>query len=250
MSFEKLAESVELTVEYTTRGTLAIGAGKEPAYSASEQPIVKIGGEPVIPGSSLKGALRSATEAILSQAGLKVCVPEAAIPKEKTKGDHGQAYAKQIGRKAPCFPSDPCPVCQIFGAATLSGRAFFLDARPKEGTNINLIERSHVALTRDSRAAAGGKLMQLEAVDAGAVFKGAIRLINPEPWQVGALLASLESLNLLGLGGRKTAGYGELEIHVTKIERKTMIDGMWQMAEAKLDYASEFKQFVASGAQK
>jgi len=206
MVFEKLSEIIELKVEYTAKGALAIQTGGSPAFSAMERPVIMIGGKPVIPGSSLKGSLRSLLEATLSSEGVRVCLPEAAIPQEEMRNK--KDYARRLGREVPCDPSKGkvCPVCEIFGAASLSGRAIFLDARAVG--KVALIERNHVAITRDTKAAAGGKLMQVQAVDAGTVFQGIIRIINPEPWQVGALMQTLDNLSLLGLGSKKTAGYG------------------------------------------
>lgn len=227
MNFEKLAQLNDIEIEFTARSSLAIHAGKETAFEAVEAPVIKIGGKPVIPGSSLKGALRSTLEALLAQEGVAVCVPDAAIPKsERDKVE----YARRIGRIPACRVEHPCPICQIFGTTAgrqgLSGRALFLDAKIL-GEPITA-ERTHVAITRDTRSQAGGKLMSSEVVDAGAKFAGTIRLINPEAWQIGALLRALETVQLLGIGSKKTAGYGELETRVNEIVVRTLENGGWK----------------------
>lgn len=229
MNFEKLAQLIDIKVDYITRSSLAIHAGKDTAFEATESPVVKIGSKPVIPGSSLKGVLRSTLEAILAQDGVEVCVPDAAIPNTFRREDHAR-YAQGIGRKAACQIDRPCPVCQIFGTTAgrqgLSGRALFLDA--KVLGEATLTERTHVAITRDTRSQAGGKLMSSETVDAGAKFAGTIRLINPEPWQVGAILRALETMAYLGVGSKKTAGYGELDVRVVEIIARKMEQGEWK----------------------
>ncbi len=232
MNFQKLTQVTDIEVEYVARSSLAVHAGKETAFEATESPVVKIGGRPVIPGSSLKGALRSTLEALLAQEGAEVCVPDAAVP--STERDR-EAYARKIGRKAACRVEQPCSVCEIFGTTAgrqgLSGRALFLDAKPVGEPT--LIERTHVAITRDTRSQAGGKLMSFEAVDAGAKFAGVIRVINPEAWQIGALLRALQTVQLLGIGSKKTAGYGELDIRVSQISARTLANGEWKQASAK-----------------
>ena len=122
MAFEKLREIIELDVEYTTKSALAISAGKQPA-EVVESPVIKLAGMPVIPGSSLKGALRSTLEAMLAQQGVKVCVPFAAIPKG-IRGDEQRRkeYLAKLGRLEPCQDiENPCPICAIFG--TIGGQA-------------------------------------------------------------------------------------------------------------------------------
>lgn len=249
MSFEKLSDLIELKLAFETLGSLAIKAGDQP-QTLADSPVIRIGGEPAIPGSSMKGALRSSLEALLSAKGTLVCVPATAIPNQIKRDRQEAQYLKQIGRKSPCAPNaaDICPVCLVFGTVGgsqgLSGSAVFLDARLADKFSPEIVpERTHVAITRDTRSQSGGALVTMETVDAGVKFAGAIRLINPEPWQVGAILQAIEWLRQLGIGSKKTAGYGQLEIDVSSIERKTLAGGKWQVATLTQD---EFLQaFVA-----
>ncbi len=252
MNFEKLAQLIDIEVEYVARSSLAIHAGKDTAFEATESPVVKIGSKPVIPGSSLKGVLRSTLEAILAQEGVEVCVPDAAIPNTVERGKEAD-YARSIGRKTACRVNQLCPVCQIFGTTAgrqgLSGRALFLDAKVL-GEAI-LTERTHVAITRDTRSQAGGKLMSSEAVDAGAKFAGTIRLINPEPWQVGAVLRALETMQYLGVGSKKTAGYGELDVRVIEILARKMDKGEWKQSTVQqAEFLQAFSTQIAQMARR
>jgi len=239
MSFQKLERIIDIHVTYTTKGALAISAGAQPAEIV-ESPVIKLGGRPVIPGSSLKGALRSTLESMLAQAGERVCVPFAAIPMSIRRDRRKlQEYLAQIGRLEPCEDiENPCPVCSIFGTvggrAGLMGRAIVLDATTEEG-QYELIERSHVAIMRDTKSQSEGSLMTIEAVDAGSVFHGAIRLVNPEDWQVGAVVRALEGVAKLGIGGKKTAGYGALEIEIGPLILTRFENGEWREEEVSLD---------------
>lgn len=239
MAFEKLKEIYEIEVEYTTKGSLAILAGREGAFTVIEQVVTLVGGKPVIPGSSLKGATRSTLESILSEKGERVCVPLSAIPREFSKNP--EEYAKKIGRIPPCEPrkKEPCPVCKIFGAADLAARAMFMDARPISEPTIT--DRTHVAITRDNKAAAEGKLMQVQTIDAGARFQGIIRIVNPTPWQIGAILVSISSLEMLGLGAKKSTGYGETETKVISIKKKELKESSWEATDI-----SQFDKFLSA----
>lgn len=247
MAFEKLNDVIEITLDIQTLSSLAIKAGDQP-QSLSDAPVIKIGGEPVIPGSSLKGALRSSLEGLLAARRVNVCVPATTIPNQIKREQKESDYLKQIGRKAPCEPNDAniCPVCLIFGTAGknqgLSGSAVFLDARLAEKIAPDkLPERTHVAITRDTRSQAGGALVTNETVDAGVRFVGAIRLINPQSWQVGAILHALEWLRQLGIGSKKTAGYGQLAITVRAITHKKLEGGKWiETAKQPDEYLQAF----------
>ncbi|MBT9165183.1 MAG: hypothetical protein DDT23_01198 [candidate division WS2 bacterium] len=232
MGFEKLSNIIEVELSFKTLSSLSIQAGDQP-QTVAESPIIKLGGEPIIPGSSLKGALRSSLEGLLSAKGKEVCVPLAAIPKEHRRQEEDRKkYVKGIGRKEPCDPANTvCPVCEIFGTTGgnkgLSGSAIFQDANVINYSPEQLLERSHVAITRDTHSQASGSLMTNETIDKGSKFKGIIRFINPKEWQVGAILQAIEWLKQLGIGSKKTAGYGQLEITVESIKLKELKDGKW-----------------------
>lgn len=233
-NFATLNNLTEIVLEFVTTASLSIRAGDQP-QEITDAPVIKIGGKPVLPGSSLKGALRSSLEGLLAARGVSVCVPATAIPNEIKREKREQQYLEKIGRKKPCEPQDKdlCPVCLIFGTAGqksgLSGSAIFLDATlTGEVSPETLLERTHVAITRDTRSQAGGALVTVESVDAGAKFVGSVRLINPEDWQVGAILQAIEWLKQLGIGSKKTAGYGQLNIAVQSIQKKLLQNGAWQ----------------------
>jgi len=240
VTFQRLDRIVEVTVDYKTLGSLSIGAGDQP-QSTVDSPVVRIGGEPVIPGSSLKGALRSNIEAILAARGVSVCVPYTAIPNEIRRKHKTNDYVREIGREQPCDPDKAtCPVCQLFGTAGggsgLSGRAIVLDVRLTNGFDPSILtERMHVAITRDTRSQSGGALVSVEAVDAGVTFTGKIRLINPEDWMVGAVLRGLETLAQLGLGAKKTSGYGQLEVTPRDATIRTLTQEGWQEQAGDLE---------------
>jgi CRISPR-associated protein Csm3 len=248
MVFEKLEQMVEIHIEYEVKSSLAIRAGTEEGLAAVEQPVVKVGGVPVLPGSSLKGALRSLLESLLSQSGVKVCIPRVVIPQEHSRPpEEMKRYVEKMGRRLPCVAENLCPVCQIFGSEGVSSRATFLDARPI--SKIEILERKHVAIARDTKTAARGALLEIETIEPGAKFAGTIRVINPEKWHIGALLASIENLSYLGMGSKKSGGYGELETTIKRVTTKLMEEGTWiekhiepeEFKEAFLEYLREGK---------
>jgi len=240
MAFEKLEGISEFPIEFETLGSLFIGGGDQP-QSTYDTPIVRVGGQPVIPGSSLKGALRSNIEAILTARGVQVCVPYTTIPEDIRRERRQDDYLRRIGRLAPCNPASvtPCPACELFGTAGgrvgLSGRVVVLDARIPNYDPSMLSERTHVAIARDTRAQAGGALVHVEVVDAGVHFRGRIRVINRQDWHLGALLRGLETLADLGVGAKKTSGYGQLRITPGGISVRRLTADGWQRTEVNAD---------------
>jgi CRISPR-associated RAMP protein (TIGR02581 family) len=225
--FEKLERIVNIPVTFTTVGTLSINSGRGDEVTGSL--VMRYGGQeekPVIPGSSVKGVVRSTIEAMLHQAegDGKICVPMACAPKDRNRNP-----ILPPGRKEDCGEEarrrnnprggleDACSACQMFGNTGLKGKVNFHDAIPaREG--VATISRTHVALTRDTGTAAPQSLMTMETVPNGVEFKGSVALVNPDPWMVGAIIHVLELLPSLGVGAKKTSGYGELDVKTGDIE--------------------------------
>ena len=211
--FQKLHCIVSVPYEVTTKGNLSIGTGK--GDGLRDNLIIREGGPesgPVISGSSVKGMARSTIEGILAEAmPNQVCVPFVCLGRDRNLPE---------GRKDDCGQSSkdsPCPVCRMFGNTEMSGRVSFRDAH-LQGDLPETMERTHVALRRDTKTAAGRALMTIETLPPGVKFRGEVVLINPEDWMVGAVIHALELLPVIGIGAKKTSGYGEVEVEVDPVE--------------------------------
>jgi CRISPR-associated RAMP protein (TIGR02581 family) len=213
--FQKLHCIVSVPYEVTTKGNLSIGTGK--GDGLRDNLIIREGGPesgPVISGSSVKGMARSTIEGILAEAEPgHICVPFVCLGRDRNLPE---------GRKEDCGRSsrdNPCPVCQMFGNTEMSGRVSFRDAH-LAGDLPETYERTHVALRRDTKTAAGGALVTIETLPPGVKFRGEVVLTNPDDWMVGAVIHVLELLPAVGLGAKKTSGYGEVEVEVFQAEYK------------------------------
>lgn len=236
MGFEKLENIAEIDVSFETLSSLHIGAG-EKIEELTETPVIKLNNRPVIPGSSLKGALRSTIESVLSNEEIAVCVPSSCIPRDVYRiDDKRKAYLSQLKRIEPCEPKKLCPICDIFGTAGsgtgMSGHVVCLDAVIEDVYDPSvLLERTHVAIERQSRAQSKGALVTSQSVDSGVIFKGMVRVFNYKKWQVGALLVGFEWLKKLGVGAKKNSGYGQLKISVNSVSELTFKQGKWSSAD-------------------
>jgi len=201
---------------------LKIGVGRS-FESALDNPFLRMkykGVEvPVIPGSSLKGSLRSSLEGLAVSRGdlpleIKVKVGE----EEKTiscLGDSlGDSYSKM--RKVSEISKDletclTSPIMILFGAPWISGRTWISNFYP---LNFSTTVLHRTAIDRLRMAAAHGKLHNLEVVEPGSTFFGKIVLNNVVPDPDGELVEryASEMLKLLTegfyVGGDKSRGGG------------------------------------------
>jgi CRISPR/Cas system CSM-associated protein Csm3 (group 7 of RAMP superfamily) len=123
---KRAVTQARLEIELTPLGGLSI-AGAETTVGGhrNEAPIQVVIGEggaeqPIIPGSSLKGALRAEAERLWRARGEKVCAPPEA------------AGNCAVGRRGPKEPevayTEVCPACRLFGSVHYASRVTFADA--------------------------------------------------------------------------------------------------------------------------
>lgn len=164
---------------------------------------------PFLPGSSVKGVVRSHAERILRTLGLRCC-DIAANPciRTPTYGQH-------------CF------ACRTFGCTSLSSRVRFTDALPwppdadgeersRRVTGIRLEVRPGNVV--DRRKGSARNFFELEVLTAGA-FYGEVTLRNYQLWQLGLLALVIRDLNagFQRVGGLKSRGLGRVRLTVEQL---------------------------------
>ncbi|MER3452991.1 MAG: hypothetical protein C4344_04900 [Acidimicrobiia bacterium] len=166
----------------------------------------ELGDVPFLPGSSLKGVLRSGTEAMLRALGRSACDPH--------------------DRNSPCRnkSAERCEACLLFGATTGASVVIVEDGMPwrpddpparREATlkllNQRTTVRQGVAIDRKTGAARSNLLFDFEAL-VGARFYPTVRLRNPEPDQAGLIAAAILLLDdgVFRLGSGTTRGLGRV----------------------------------------
>jgi CRISPR/Cas system CSM-associated protein Csm3 (group 7 of RAMP superfamily) len=209
--YQQLAQVIHIPMTYRTYGALAVRTGL--GDGVRDNLVMREGGDgsrPIIPGSTLKGVTRHLLESILAQVmPNQICVPSVVAPPGGVPG-----------RKVPCdnrdYSGPTCPICQLFGNTQLRSRITFHDAKiaepPEEQTTFT---RTHVAIDRQTGTQYRQMLMSSEVVPGNAMrFEGAVTLLNPEAWMVGAVTEVSPLLAYYGVGGMKSRGYGDLKVQV------------------------------------
>lgn len=190
--------------------------------------------EPFIPGSSLKGVVRSYAEMIcrsLRETPVPVCLPYLEPGKESDReqnqascGLRFDGYKDRLNQKTVSTSkiySLSCPACRTFGSHAFIGRlatsdAYLTDAFRQSGKAVVEV-RDGVAIDRLTGGPAGGAKYDLEVLTRGE-FGARIEIRNFERWQLGLLGLVLrdmaEELVRIGLG--KSRGLGRIRADVTK----------------------------------
>ncbi len=189
-----------------------------------------------LPGSSLKGAVRSFVERVLRTLGDQqswrwACPTFPSDDASCAKRLEKEGESWQIYRRS-------CGACRTFGHTRLRGRLAFTDFFPS-GDVVTEV-RHAVAISRLSHAVAQGPF-DIETTVAGT-FTGHLVLENYEVWQLGLVSLALQSMNngLLKLGFGKNRGFGEVQVEVREVEIDEARVGDWRPTSRRLRGSGAF----------
>jgi|GEM_PF-855715 CRISPR-associated RAMP protein, SSO1426 family len=204
---------------------LSICSGKNP-FGIVDNPIVRMRRirngiskeEPYIPGSSLKGVLRTEAErfvrTIYGDTSDNVCdIFKAANEKdsEKQREKDNKDYK-------------PCLICSIFGGQTIAsrikiGNAFLINYNDKAVSTI-----TKVSINRLTGAAASGRLYDVEYLSPAQEFSWSLRFENIELLgepsddyerkilKIISYLLKIITTKGIEVGSKRSIGYGRLEV--------------------------------------
>lgn len=210
-----LDRSFAARVRLTCETGLRVGAGRSPDMLASDLPVIKdASGKPLIPGSSLRGVLRSACEGVLAGVELRDWKPAAA---DDATG--GNTEVRDVWEKMPMierlFGNQP----QGPGETHYASRLKVSDFRCVTD-EVEIEVRDGVGIDRETRTAANRVKYTLEVVPAGTVFEGRVRILNPDDHEIGLLAQSLWMLDegMVQLGGGSARGLGWVSVEVVDVQ--------------------------------
>lgn len=240
--FRRWLNHATVRVAITPRGPILIKSGQEtadptrPGMEFVRTRHTVHGDSVYLPGTSLKGAMRSQAERVLRGLGFdEICDPFNRHSQCR-KGPRRQHRQSQRGRRRPPPPSSEeifnvqCPACQTFGSLKVAGRLNVEDAYPWDADSgngtaaANATEtRCQVGIDRLTGQAKGKALFDLEVVIDGT-FRTAIRLDNFALWQLGLLGALLDDMDQgdLPIGFGKSRGLGQVGVAVEAIEIESL----------------------------
>ncbi|MFS8854898.1 CRISPR-associated RAMP protein Csx7 [Synechococcus sp. H55.7] len=219
--FDVFKNRLEITGTLTTVTALHIGVGRSTEPIGSDLPVLKDAlGRPLIPGSSLKGALRSRLESFLR--GIDPAL--ARDPSELTSSEQ----VRLVNQIKNTYKDDDATltqklieatdwVSQAFGSPWLAGKVQIRDLPVvREAWFGQYQERDGVAIDRDTETAAEGKLYDFQVVPANTPFQFHAVVENAEAWELGLLAIGLHQLETeqIPLGGGRSRGLGVVRLEI------------------------------------
>ncbi len=159
---------------------------------------------PCLPGSSMKGALRSHFERVVR--GLR---PADNIVCDPFGHDNCGGSLREVQNGEEAYRRS-CPACRMFGSTAMASRVIFSDARLAPGQDAVHEHRDGTAINRLTGGVNKHLLFSFDPMASGTrlVFEATLR--NFEAWQLGALFLLADHLDKghIRLGFGKSRGFG------------------------------------------
>lgn len=240
--FKRVVAEGRIRLRIVTEGPLLIKSGRRVEDDPDMQALRSLVGgawHPIIPGSSLKGTIRSHAERLL-----RTLTPEnqpaCCNPFEKDRASPHYScgerleHRHKVGQRVPADRAYryACAACRLFGSTHCAGRLAVDDAPVRNQTRDFRLDgpvpivgryqvevRDGVGIDRWTGGAAPGIKFTLEAVT-NAVFETTLHLENPELWQIGLLGQTLLDLQdgWIRLGSTRTRGFGAVRGQVLGVD--------------------------------
>ncbi|MFD3157098.1 CRISPR-associated RAMP protein Csx7 [Haloimpatiens sp. FM7330] len=227
MLYDKFVNRIIVTGIIENKVPIFIGKGNE-GFDPTEvdSPVLKdYKGNPVIPGSSLKGVLRSTVERILSNEVFenhwkvcdilskeKCCLTDVDFKKLKEEIKDEKQLSEKIYESC-------CDVCKLFGGYHFAGKLQIKDMN-FIGEKAKFGYRDGVGIDRDTGASKDGIKYNFEVVEAESKFSFYMIADNLEEKQkkLFDLIIKLLEDGEISVGGKTSRGLGQIILKDKKVE--------------------------------
>ena len=203
-----------------------IGSGREGETMSDLGVVRDPGGQPVLPGSSLKGKLRNTCEALAHALDMSACLlsREASCVKcasdvrysSTVREEYRKASQQGLESRLRWIDDHTCDVCKLFGSPLQAGRLRISDGALEDWARVVQV-RDGVVIDRDSHTAVDGLKYDYEVVPPGSRFRLCVDLENGDERDLALLGAALFEWSAgSSIGGFTSRGLGRF--HLEKIE--------------------------------
>lgn len=213
---------MRLNIVVTNTTALHIGSGR-PGVVTDSGVVTTPLGEPFLPGSSLKGKLRSTAERLAPHLGLTACLLGTSPTDVDccTDGEWAKENKDRLedirseanpNKKRALIESVTCDVCRIFGSPVMASRLSISDGSVIKWEGI-IQARDGVVIDRDSETTVRRLRFGYDVIPPGAQFQFSMELSDLDEAELALIGASLLYWreNLL-LGGGTSRGLGRMRI--------------------------------------
>ncbi|WP_315791733.1 type III CRISPR-associated RAMP protein Csx7 [Fischerella sp. JS2] len=240
--FDTFKNRLQITGKLTTITALRISAGRSSEPIGSDLPVMKDAlGNPLIPGSSFKGAMRSRLESFLrginpNFAANPAIEAEWSITNERLNGKNGikekveeelkqypenERSAKRDELLTEKIINETDLISHLFGSPWIASKFQIRDLTVVPDTWFGQYQqRDGVAIDRDTETAADGKLYDFQVVPGDTQFKFQAVVENAEEWELGLLMIGLHQFETeqIPLGGGLSRGLGVVRLEIDKMD--------------------------------
>ncbi|MEH2317516.1 type III CRISPR-associated RAMP protein Csx7 [Nostoc sp.] len=239
--FDTFKNRLKITGKLITITALRISAGRSIEPIGTDLPVIKDAlGQPLIPGSSFKGAMRSRLESFLRGIDLSLAANPAieaewSITNERLNGENG--IKKEVEKELEQYPQEERSgkrdqlltkkiinetdlASRLFGSPWIASKFQVRDLTVVSDTWFGQYqERDGVAIDRDTETAADGKLYDFQVVPAGTQFEFRAVVENAEESELGLLMIGLHQFETeqIPLGGGRSRGLGVVKLEIDKM---------------------------------
>ena len=211
-----------------------IGSGRE-GETMSDLGIVRDPvGQPVLPGSSLKGRLRSTCEALAYALDLDACMLNQDASGvdcvsdvryyANVREDYREASQQGLESRLQWIDDHTCDVCKLFGSPVQAGRLRVSDGTLREWAAVVQV-RDGVVIDRDSHTAVDGLKYDYEVVPPSSRFDLRIDLENADDQNLALLGAALFEWHAgSSIGGFTSRGLGRFHLEDVELSGVDLSD--------------------------
>ena len=211
-----------------------IGSGEEGETMSDLGVVRDHGGQPVLPGSSLKGKLRSTCETLAHALDLSACMLNRAASGVNCTSDvdyyrrvreqYREASRKDMNTRLRWIDEHTCDVCKLFGSPVQAGRLRVSDGALKEWASVVQV-RDGVVIDRDSQTAVDRLKYDYEVIPPGSQFELCIEVENQHDQDMALLGAALFDWHSGStIGGFTGRGLGRFRLEAVKLSGMDLSD--------------------------
>lgn len=225
----KLRRRLQITAGLVFDTGWRIGTGKEGTTASDLGVLLDPTGQPVLPGSSLKGRLRATCESLAHALDLSACFLNVAASGVNCVSDvkdyypivkDGHTNAVRAGPQQQLIwiEENTCHVCKLFGSPVRAARIRCSDGELTNPEAALVQVRDGVVLDRDSRTAVKGLKYDYEVLPASTAFTVRFDLDNPTANDEALFGAALfEWAAGSSIGGFTSRGLGRFHLEDIKL---------------------------------
>jgi CRISPR-associated RAMP protein (TIGR02581 family) len=208
LEFDRLINRYVIRARLQAEGALHIGTGV--ADVNTDAPFIRMGNAAYIPGSSLRGVLRSTAERLWHaiRPGQGYCIsfqtPDGACDTRIDDSRHLETKANQHTLQF-------CPMCRFFGSTAIASRFKITDAVQFAGKLKEPVRRDGVGIDRDTETARDQIKYDFETLEPGCGFEITMQVENAGDQDKAILYMLLvEMKNGVDVGGKRSRGLGRI----------------------------------------